>query len=110
MSAAAPVLHWPEWTHLSVGQHYPLLRAARQRQQTEEFKSYYRQHRSGVEGTLSALVRGQALRVGRYLGQPKRHLQAVFTGIAVNLRRAARWLAGDRPQRRCSGLGLAPAN
>jgi len=95
---------------LSVGQHYPLLRAARERQQTDEFKTYYRKHRSGVEGTLSALVRGNQLRLGRYLGQAKRHLQALFTGAAVNLRRSARWLAGHRPQVRRSGLGLAPAN
>ncbi|MGH2524942.1 MAG: transposase, partial [Anaerolineales bacterium] len=94
---------------LSVGQHYPLLRAARERQQTDDFKACYRRHRSGVEGTLSALVRGHGGRLGRYIGQAKRHLQAVFTGVAVNLRRAARWLVGKRPQVRRKGPGLAPA-
>lgn len=88
----------------------PLLRAARERQQTEKFKTHYRQHRSGVEGTLSALVSGHGLRSGRYLGQTKRHLRAVLTGVAVNLRRTAAWLAGQRPQARRKGLRLASAS
>ena len=71
---------------------------AQARQKTEAFKKDYHQHRSGVEGTLSALVRGQGLRVARYIGQKKRNVQAVFTGCATNLKRTARWLAGERPQ------------
>ncbi|MCK4452029.1 MAG: transposase, partial [Anaerolineae bacterium] len=94
---------------LSVGPHYDILQAARARQQTEDFKTRYRKHRSGVEGSLSALVRGHGMRVARYIGRAKHHLQALFTGVAVNLRRAARWLAGQRPQVRRTGLGLAQA-
>ena len=94
---------------LSVGPHYDILQAARARQQTEDFKTRYRKHRSGVEGSLSALVRGHGMRVARYIGRAKHHLQALFTGMAVNLRRAARWLAGHRPQVRRTGLGLAQA-
>ncbi len=94
---------------VSIGLHHDVLEAARARQQTAEFKTEYRQHRSGIESTLSALVRGHGLRVARYIGTAKRHLQALFTGVAVNLRRAARWLAGQRPQVRRRGLGLVPA-
>jgi transposase len=84
---------------LCVGTTYPLLQAARQRQATKAFKTDYHQHRSGVEGCLSSLVRGQGLRVSRYIGHRKRHLQALFSGTAANLKRVAHWLAGERPHR-----------
>jgi transposase len=93
---------------LSLGRHYAVLQAARARQQTEVFKKHYRQHRGGVEGCLSSLVRGHGIRVGRYIGRAKRHLQALFAGVAANLRRAARWLAGVRPQAKRHGLRLVP--
>jgi transposase len=86
---------------------HEILSAARARQETDEFKRLYRQHRGGVEGCLSVLARKYGLRVKRYIGQRKGHLQALFTGVAVNLRRAARWLAHQRPQVRRKGLGLA---
>ena len=95
--------------HITLGWHYPVLQAARARQETEAFKALYRQHRGGVEGCLSALVRGQGIRVGRYIGRVKNHLQALFTGTAVNLKRAARWLAGLRPQAKRQGLKLSPS-
>jgi transposase len=95
--------------HISLGWHYPVLQAARARQKTQEFKALYRQHRGGVEGCLSALVRGHGIRVGRYIGRAKNHLQALFTGVAVNLKRAARWLAGIRPQAKRQGLRLSPS-
>jgi len=60
--------------------HYDLVQAALIRQKTDAFKKDYHQHHSGVEGSLSALVRGHGLRVSRYLGQKKRSLQAIFTG------------------------------
>jgi hypothetical protein len=43
---------------LTVGPNYAELQAARLRQKTETFKEEYRQHRGGIEGCLSALVRG----------------------------------------------------
>jgi hypothetical protein len=92
---------------LSVGRNYAMLKAARARQETQEFKVLYRQHRGGIEGCLSGLVRGQGIRVGRYIGTAKIHLQALFTGAAVNLHRAARWLAGERPQAKRQGLRLS---
>ena len=88
------------------GPHYAELQAARARQQTDEFKQNYKR-RGGVEGTLSVLVRGHGLRKCWYLGKAKNNLRALFVAAAVNLRRAARWLAGIRPQVRRKGLGLA---
>jgi transposase len=94
---------------ISLGRHHHILQAARARQETEVFKTDYHQHRSGVEGCLSAMVRGQGLRTARYTERSKRHLHALFTAAGVNLRRAARWLAGRRPQVRRQGLRLASA-
>lgn len=91
---------------ITISPYHDLLQTARARQETETFKAIYRQHRGGVEGCLSALVRGHGMRKKRYIGQAKGHLQATSTGVAVNLRRAARWLAGGRPQVRRKGLGL----
>jgi transposase len=84
---------------LCVGTTYPLLQEARKRQKTDAFKEEYHKHRSGVEGCVSALARGNGMRTSRYTGNRKRHLQAVFCGSAANLKRAARWLAGERPKR-----------
>lgn len=92
---------------ITLGPHHAALQAARVRQQTTDFKARYREHRGGVEGCLSALVRGQGIRVNRYIGRAKNNLRALFVGVAVNLRRAARWRAGLRPQVRRTGLGLA---
>jgi transposase len=91
---------------LCVGTTYPLLQQARKRQKTEAFKQDYHKHRSGVEGCVSALARGNGMRTSRYIGHPKRHLQAVFCGTAANLKRTARWLAGDRPKRYHQAWGL----
>ena len=46
------------------------LLAARQREDTEEFKEIYR-HRAGIEGTHSQGVRTMGLRRSRYIGLPK---------------------------------------
>ena len=91
---------------LTLGAHYAELEAARLRQQTEAFKEEYRQHRGGVEGCLSALVRGQGIRVNRYTKRAKNNLRALFVAAAVNIRRVARWMAGFRPQIRHTGFGL----
>jgi hypothetical protein len=88
---------------------YELLQAARERQQTEAFRDTYRQHRGGIEGCLSSMVRGQGVRVARYTRRAKRRLFALFMAAGVNLRRAARWLAGKRPQAKRQGLKLAKA-
>lgn len=97
----------PNGRTITLSPEHETLSAARARQGTDEFKAVYRQHRGGIEGCLSVLARKYSLRVKRYIGQRKGHLQAVFTGVGVNLRRAASWLAKQRPQVRRKGLGLA---
>ncbi|MDQ3641219.1 MAG: IS1182 family transposase [Actinomycetota bacterium] len=69
------------------------LQAARQRQETAEWKAEYAM-RAGIEGTLSEGVRGFGLRRCRYVGLAKSHLQHVITAAAMNLSRLAAWLAG----------------
>jgi hypothetical protein len=64
------------------------LQAQRQRQQTAEFQTLYRQ-RSRVERILAELVY-HGLRRTRYVGQSKRQLQRLWTGTAVNLKRLFR--------------------
>jgi len=83
---------------IRISDYYEWRQQAYLRQKTQAFKQDYAQHRSGVEGSLSALTRGNGMRVSRYIGQKKRNLQALFTGCAANLQRTARWLAGHRPQ------------
>lgn len=61
------------------------LRAARQRQQTDEFKQLYRL-RPRIEGKQAELV-SHGLRKTRYLGKSKRHLQRLWLAAAVNLQR-----------------------
>jgi len=91
-----------------IGLTYPLLQEARRRQKTEAFKEEYHKHRSGVEGCVSALARGNGMRVSRYTGNKKRHLQALFSGSAANLKRVSYWLAGERPKRYSQPWGLTP--
>jgi transposase len=63
----------------------PYLQAARARQETAEFKALYRL-RPAIERKQAELV-GHGLRDTRYLGEPKRQLQRLWTGAAVNLKR-----------------------
>ena len=88
---------------------YEALQAARQRQQTAEFKERYKT-RAGVEGTLSQGVRAFALRRTRYIGLAKTRLQHVATAAAINLTRAVFWLMKvPKAQTRVSHfMALAP--
>jgi hypothetical protein len=61
------------------------LQAARLRQQTEEFDRLYRL-RAAVERKIAELAQ-RGLRETRYVGEPKRQLQRLWTGAAINLRR-----------------------
>jgi hypothetical protein len=61
------------------------LQAARLRQQTEEFDLLYRL-RAAVERKIAELVQ-HGLRETRYVGEPKRQLQRLWIGAALNLRR-----------------------
>jgi transposase len=68
------------------------LQAARQRQETAEWKERY-QTRAGVEGTISQGIRAFEMRRTRYVGLAKTGLQHVLTAAAINLARLEAWLA-----------------
>jgi hypothetical protein len=62
---------------------YDLQLRGRAEQQTPDWQARYAV-RSGVEGTVNEFAHGHGMRRCRYRGQPKAHLQHVFTAIAVN--------------------------
>jgi transposase len=72
------------------------IQAARKLQTTKEFKDRYAK-RAGIEGTISQGVRAFDLRVSRYLGIEKTHLQHVITATAMNVVRLFQWGMGDTP-------------
>jgi transposase len=84
---------------LSVRQHdaHVALKAARQREQTEEFTELYAQ-RAGVEGVHAQGTRRMGLRRSRYIGEPRTHLQHVVIATAMNVCRLHDWLAGVSPR------------
>jgi len=76
---------------------YDTLKRARDRQQTDDFKTKYKK-RAGIEGTISQGVRSFELRRCRYLGLAKTHLQHLATAAAMNLTRIATWWLAGEPQ------------
>jgi transposase len=72
------------------------LEAARQREQTEEFKQEYAK-RAGIEGVHAQGVRRMGLRRSRYIGEPRTHLQHVVTATAMNMCRLHDWMEGIAP-------------
>lgn len=89
-------------------EHYQAQEQARQRQETEDFKTLYAE-RAGIEGTHSQGVRRMGLRRSRYLGLARTHVQHVATAAAINVVRVVDWLNGERPEptRRSPLLALA---
>jgi len=75
---------------------FSALQAARQREQTPDFKRDYKQ-RAGVEGTISQASASLGMRFARYIGLSKVHLQHLMTAAALNLLRVLDWLA-DKPR------------
>ena len=73
---------------IRVGALHEALQQRRREQQTPEFKLQMRQ-RNGIEGTISELVRGHALRRARYKGFAKVDLQNQLVAAACNIKR---WL------------------
>jgi Transposase DDE domain len=71
---------------LLVGEHHTALQARRQEQKTEAFQQRMN-HRSGMEGTQSELVRGYGMRRARYRGLGKVRLQNYSIGAACNVQR-----------------------
>jgi transposase len=70
---------------------YEVLQAARQEQQTPEWKKRY-DRRAGIEGTISQAVRVAGMRRTRYIGQSKTHLQNILTAAAINIIRVIAWI------------------
>ena len=73
--------------------HHEAMQAARQRQETPEFKEKYAL-RSGVESSLSQGIRRFAVRQSRYRGLVRTHLQHLLTATAMNIVRVIAWLKG----------------
>jgi hypothetical protein len=73
--------------------HEGVLRAARARQDTEEFRTTYRR-RALIERKIAELI-GHGLRRARYVGRAKHRLQALWTAAGVNLKRLVALSAGD---------------
>jgi transposase len=74
---------------------FSALQAAREREQTDEFKQAYKK-RAGVEGTISQAVGVLGMRRARYRGLDKAHLQHLMTAAAMNLMRVLDWLSGKK--------------
>jgi len=79
------------------------LRAARQRQETAEFKELYHL-RPRIEGKQAELV-DHGLRDTRYIGKAKRRLQRLWLAAAVNLKRLF-----TLSQKRNNGLVFTPSS
>lgn len=75
---------------------YVVQEQARQRQATTEFKELHQQQ-AGIEGTISAAVRGKDVCHARHIGLARTHLQHLATAAAINVSRIVNWLAGQRP-------------
>jgi transposase len=75
--------------------HHAALRAARQRQETPEFKVQYAL-RAGVESTISQGVRRFDLRHRRYIGLARTHMQHTITATAMHGVRVIDWRR-DKP-------------
>jgi len=69
------------------------IQAARQRQETAEFKAHYAM-RAGVESTLSQGVRRFDLRRSRSIGLARTHVQQTLNATAMNIVRVIAWLKG----------------
>ena len=74
--------------------HHEAIQAARQRQETAEFKAQYAL-RAGVESSLSQGTRRFDLRRSRYIGLARTHLQQLLTATAMNIVRVIAWLWGE---------------
>lgn len=75
---------------------FEMLKQAREHEQTEGFKEDYK-CRAGVEGIMAQAVNTMGARHNRYRGLARTRLQHLATAAAINLRRLAAWLMGDRP-------------
>jgi transposase len=72
---------------------YEALQAAREREETADFKEQYAR-RNGIEGTISRAVRTCGVRRSRYVGLPKTHLQHLLSATSLSFLRVGGWLMG----------------
>jgi transposase len=84
----------PRQLTVSLQAHHEVLQAARQRQETPQFKAQYAL-RAGVESSLSQGIRRFDLRRSRYFGLARTHLQQLLTATAMNVVRVIAWLWGE---------------
>jgi transposase len=82
-----------EGRKVTLNYHEDVVRQARERQETEEFRERYRE-RAKVERKIAELM-GHGLRQARYVGRGKKRLQALWTAAAVNLKRLFKLAKGD---------------
>ncbi len=82
-----------EGRKVTLNYHEDVLRQARLRQETEEFREKYRE-RAKVERKIAELI-GHGLRQARYVGRAKKRLQALWTAAVVNLKRLFKLAEGD---------------
>jgi transposase len=92
--------------------HHEAIQAARQRQETAEFKAQYAL-RAGVESSLSQGIRRCDLRQSRYIGLARTHLQQLLNATAMNIVRVIAWLwgepLGERRRQRGHFARMAPS-
>jgi transposase len=86
----------PRQVVLRPREQHEAIQARRSEQTTKEFQKRYAK-RSGIEGTISQGIRAFDLRVSRYLGMEKTHLQHVITATAMNVTRLFQWQMEDTP-------------
>lgn len=86
----------PRQITLPQQEHHEAIQNARKRQTTQEFKERYAK-RAGIEGTISQGVRAFDLRVSRYLGIQKTHVQHLLAATAMNVVRLFQWQMGETP-------------
>ena len=88
--------HGPRQILFHQQERHEAIQATRNLQTTKEFKDRYAK-RAGIEGTISQGVRAFDLRVSRYLGKAKTHLQHLLIATAMNVVRLFQWHMGDTP-------------
>ena len=78
--------------------------AARAKAQTPEYREIRRLHR-GIERKLGEMVRWHRARRARYRSQPRVLIQALLTGLVVNVKRVVQMLtaSGVRAELQATG-------
>ncbi len=71
---------------VTIGKHYELVKEAKQYNKTQEFKEDMK-GRAHIEPKHAEMKRFHGLGRARYWGLPKLNIQAIITGIVVNLKR-----------------------